>query len=682
MFSWLSQLSTRRFILCASLVILATVAIISGYRFYALAQLQRAVGTEIQLHDDAITLQELRYHTVQLQQFLTDASLTGDSGAIAEAKAHQLATAPLLQTLSKLELGSLTTLMAQQVTVGEKMVAAYSSGDKTAGDRLMKSPQTGFDALSSAINEQVELALTQQSERMEASQRLAEQSQETIERVEWGSALLLLLLVLSALFLIHLKVNRPLNQLLLQLRDLTTGEKNLGFRLPEVGRDEFTQVASTFNRFLSDLDHILGTVQRVSHRSSQQMANLMVRSKATLQGMSQVQSNTDALAAATQEMSSTVQEIANTTEQAKQDTEMAQEQAADGQRQVGEAVNLIQKVATEIEQAVTSINQLDQQSAQIGDILNVIRTISDQTNLLALNAAIEAARAGEAGRGFAVVADEVRHLASRTQQATVEIQQRIQQLQQSTTDAVDIMHHTAQISDLAVEQAEAAGTRLNEIVQAVSRITDMNMQIATAAEQQSLVAQETSRNVVDVADIAHAACDDANASFRFAREVNFGAQEVGMLTNQFSVSQDEQGGDDYSSSEVVRWSDAFKVGVRQVDEQHYGLFQSMNSLYQAIHDEAAGSLIQQRLDSLVQLAKQHLSDEEKLMQQAGYRDLSAHKLVHQKLLADLDKLLQRFRAKEADIEMEVVFFLKNWLVGHIFSIDKRYVPELHAAGIL
>ncbi len=108
----------------------------------------------------------------------------------------------------------------------------------------------------------------------------------------------------------------------------------------------------------------------------------------------------------------------------------------------------------------------------------------------------------------------------------------------------------------------------------------------------------------------------------------------------------------------------------------------MNSLYQAIHDEAAGSLIQQRLDSLVQLAKQHLSDEEKLMQQAGYRDLSAHNLVHQKLLADLDKLLQRFRAKEADIEMEVVFFLKNWLVGHIFSIDKRYVPELHAAGIL
>ncbi|MGL4206136.1 MAG: bacteriohemerythrin [Aeromonadaceae bacterium] len=681
MLSWLSLLSTRRFILCSSLVILAAITIISGYRLYALTQLDRAVTTEIQLHDDAITLQELRYHTVQIQQYLTDASLTGDKDAIDDAKAHQLATKPLLQTLSRLELGSLTTLMAQQVDVGEKMVAAYSSGDKAAGDRLMKHSQTGFDALSSAINEQVEQALTQQSGRMEASQQLAEEHQKSIQRGELGSALLLLLLVLTALFLIHIKINRPLTQLLVQLRDLTTGEKNLGFRLPEVGRDEFTLVASTFNRFLSDLDHILGTVQQVSHRSSQQMANLMDRSKATLQGMNQVQTNTDALAAATQEMSSTVQEIAYTTEQAKQETEMAQEQAADGQRQVGDAVNLIRKVASEIEQAVAGINQLDQQSNQIGDILNVIRTISEQTNLLALNAAIEAARAGEAGRGFAVVADEVRHLASRTQQATVEIQQRIQQLQQSTTDAVDIMHHTAQISDLAVEQAEAAGSRLNEIVQAVSRITDMNMQIATAAEQQSLVAQETSRNVVDVADIARGARDDANASFRFAREVNFGAQEVGMLTNQFSVSQDEQGGENYSSSEVVRWSDAFKVGVRQVDEQHYGLFQSMNSLYEAIHDEAAASLIQQRLDTLVQLAKQHLNDEEKLMQQAGYRDLGEHKLVHQKLLADLDKLLQRFRAKEADIEIEVVFFLKNWLVGHIFSVDKRYVPEFHAAGI-
>ena len=123
------------------------------------------------------------------------------------------------------------------------------------------------------------------------------------------------------------------------------------------------------------------------------------------------------------------------------------------------------------------------------------------------------------------------------------------------------------------------------------------------------------------------------------------------------------------------------LGIRQVDEQHYALFSGMNSLYQAIHDEIAATQVQQRLDALVQLAKKHLADEEVLMQQAGYKDIHAHKQVHNRLLGELDRLLSRYHAKEADIEMEIVFFLKQWLVEHIFSVDKRYVPELRAAGV-
>ena len=408
---------------------------------------------------------------------------------------------------------------------------------------------------------------------------------------------------------------------------------------------------------------------------------MMEQSKNTLEDMSRIQANTDALATATQEMSSTIQEIANNTEQAKQDTVVAQDQASDGQQQVAEAVVLIQQVATEIEHAVANITQLDQQSTQIGDILNVIRTISDQTNLLALNAAIEAARAGEAGRGFAVVADEVRHLASRTQQATIEIQQKIEQLQQCTAGAVSTMHDTAQLSEQAVGQAEAAGQRLGEIVHVVSRIADMNMEIATAAEQQSLVAQETSRNVVSVADIAREACEDAASSFRFAREVNFSSREIGMLANQFTITVDGSDVENHELNEIVRWSDAFKVGVTQIDEQHQGLFTGMNQLYQAIHDESPFNLMEQRLESVLKLAAKHLSDEEVLMERAGYKDLVAHKQVHTKLLSDLDKYVQRFRAREQDIEMEIAFFLKNWLIEHIFNVDKRYSLTLNAAGI-
>ncbi len=681
MLSWLSTFSTRRFILHSSTLILLAIVLTTGYRLFALEQLERVVAEEMKLHDDAITLQNLRYHTTQIQQYLTDASLTGDADAISEAKQHQASTLSLLDELSKLDLGALTELLKQQVSVGQQMVSAYNQGDKREGDRLMKASGIGFDAISDEINTKVERALSLQTDRMEASQAIAEAGQLHIRRVEWVSSFFLILLALGTLNLIRLKVNRPLARLISQLQDLTAGDKNLSFRLPVVGRDEFASVARRFNQFLTDLDHILCTVQQVSSRSGQQMSMLMSRSQATLQDMAQVQGNTDALATAAQEMSSTIQEIANNTEQAKHETATAQQQADDGQDQVGETVTLIQNVASEIEQAVTSINQLDQQSAQIGDILNVIRTISEQTNLLALNAAIEAARAGEAGRGFAVVADEVRHLANRTQQATVEIQQRIQQLQQQTTDAVSIMNHTAQISDKAVEQAVAAGQSLNTIVQAVGRVADLNLQIATAAEQQSLVAQETSRNVVNVADIARTAFDDAGASFRFAREVNFSSKEVNMLANQFIVSADNNGAEEHDINEIVRWSDAFKVGIRQVDEQHYALFSGMNSLYQAIHDEIAATQVQQRLNALVQLAKKHLADEEVLMQQAGYKDIHAHKQVHNRLLGELDRLLSRYHAKEADIEMEIVFFLKQWLVEHIFSVDKRYVPELRAAGV-
>ena len=681
MFSWLARLSTRRFILCCSALILLAIALISVYRLYELNRVEQAVAEEIALHDQAISLLTLRYHTTQIQQFLTDAALTGDTDAISEARTHQQAATNQQAELRALQLDQLTSLIQQQVVVGQQMVTTYVQGDKHGGEQLMKAPQTGFDALSAQINQLIEQALQQKTEQMESAQQEAEALQKRVHRIEWLTSLLLLILVLGVLSLIALKVNKPLRSLQAKLQNLTAGDKNLSFRLPVNGQDEFAHIAGSFNRFLTDIDHILGTVQQVSQRSSQQMNMMMEQAKNTLEDMSRIQANTDALATATQEMSSTIQEIANNTEQAKQDTVVAQDQASDGQQQVTEAVVLIQQVATEIEHAVANITQLDQQSTQIGDILNVIRTISDQTNLLALNAAIEAARAGEAGRGFAVVADEVRHLASRTQQATIEIQQKIEQLQQCTAGAVSTMHDTAQLSEQAVGQAEAAGQRLGEIVQVVSRIADMNMEIATAAEQQSLVAQETSRNVVSVADIAREACEDAAASFRFAREVNFSSREIGMLANQFTITVDESGVENHELNEIVRWSDAFKVGVKQIDEQHRGLFAGMNQLYQAIHDESPLHLLEQRLESVLKLAAKHLSDEEVLMERAGYQDLVAHKQVHTKLLSDLDKYVQRFRAREQDIEMEIAFFLKNWLIEHIFNVDKRYSQELNAAGI-
>ena len=129
------------------------------------------------------------------------------------------------------------------------------------------------------------------------------------------------------------------------------------------------------------------------------------------------------------------------------------------------------------------------------------------------------------------------------------------------------------------------------------------------------------------------------------------------------------------------WSDAFLINIEQMDRQHKGLFHAMNHFYQACRDELNESTIQQRLDELVKLAKQHLQDEEQLMQKANYSQLSGHKQVHVKLLTDLDRLLARFKAKEPGSDMEIIMFLKNWLIDHIFRVDKQYVSELHTAGI-
>lgn len=677
--SWLHNISTRRLIQIVSLFIFIFMIALSGYGYYKYQQNEDSVKLTISYHNQTIKLQELRYHSAQVQQFLTDASLTGDAESIQEAKSHQDAMTALLPTLPDIDLSDIKTLLVSQLDVGQKMVQAYAN-DKSEGDRLMKKPDTGFDAVSSRIQTSIDAALKIQNEKMETQELSSSVSMARENTIQLFSSALLLVISLVSFGLVSIKVNRPLLLLKTKLHDLTTGKKDLRFRLPVNGSDEFSTIASDFNQFLNELDHIVSTVQNVSVRTGHQMSSLMSLSKETMDDMSQVQMSSDSLATATQEMSATIQEIAGITDTAKKETEETQRQANNGQAEVTSAVVLIQNVASEIEKAVSSINDLEQQSTQIGEILNVIKTISEQTNLLALNAAIEAARAGEAGRGFAVVADEVRHLATRTQQATVEIRQRIELLQQGTLNSVETMNNTAQISGQAVQQAEAAGERLNDIVLAVGRIADMNVQIATAAEEQSYVAQETAQNVEQIAAVIRTATDDARKSYRFSQQVSLNSEEAKMLASQFRVTY-ESTLDSLVHNEVVRWSDAFRVGIAEVDNQHLGLFNSMNKLYHGIINEMAPEQVQARLNELVLLAKKHLEDEESLMLRANYSDLNAHKQVHVKLLSDMDNLLRRFANKEAGSDMELLFFLKNWLVDHIFRVDKRYVPELKAAGM-
>ncbi len=252
-------------------------------------------------------------------------------------------------------------------------------------------------------------------------------------------------------------------------------------------------------------------------------------------GASRQQMETQSVATAMTQMSSTVQEVSNNASQAANAANDANSKTQQGQSTVGEVKASIETLASNVLAGAEAIQQVQQESDAIGQILEVIRGIAEQTNLLALNAAIEAARAGEQGRGFAVVADEVRTLASRTQDSTSEIQAMIERLQSGTEKAVSVMDVSRAHADSSVQQALEANSVLEEINGAVEQISQMNLHIATAAEQQSAVAEDINRSVISISAIAEETATGAVSSNESSSQVNHYANELQALTSQFKL---------------------------------------------------------------------------------------------------------------------------------------------------
>ncbi|MCK7583282.1 MAG: methyl-accepting chemotaxis protein [Chromatiales bacterium] len=301
------------------------------------------------------------------------------------------------------------------------------------------------------------------------------------------------------------------------------------------GNDELAHIAGAFNRLAARLRQSLGEVSASTGQLAAAAEEMSAVSEQTRDGIGQQQSGTDQVAAAMHQMSATVQEVARNTVTAAEAARQADGLAKSGANEVRQTVGAIGNLAREVESAAQVIQKLSENSKGIGMVLDVIRGIAEQTNLLALNAAIEAARAGEQGRGFAVVADEVRTLASRTQKSTEEIQEMIHQLQAGATQAVDVMVRGRSQAQASVEQAARAGGSLDAIATAVSHITELNAQIASAAEEQSAVTEDISRNVVTISQIGTRTATGARQTAAASGELKALATQLHSLVGQFRL---------------------------------------------------------------------------------------------------------------------------------------------------
>lgn len=435
----------------------------------------------------------------------------------------------------------LTERERELITVAEQHIAVWTSQlqqyqQTLADDSLKNEDSQAFnqtlyakaDPLSNALND---LVILQQDE----AGRFTKQAQQQLGNMLWFFSGLVLLVVIGVTVFAVL-ITRSIQQPLSALRRciVQVGEQSdFRLRAPVQGSDEIADTAEAFNQTVTRMQQFFRSLNDAVLQMAAASDQMQVISQQVSQTAGEQEMQANMIATAVNQMSAAIQEVANSALATSGQANQTEQSARLGVQQVGANIASIEQLSGVVSEAGHVIGELHQETDKISQVLAVIQTIAAQTNLLALNAAIEAARAGEAGRGFAVVADEVRTLATNTQQATESIRNMIDTLQQKAKEAVQAMQQSHGHAQGSVSNAQQAGIVLDQIQQAVQSIVDMNVQICTATEQQTVVAEEINRNVTEfnssIAEVSHSSAQSAEASSNLAELANHLRQQTALF---------------------------------------------------------------------------------------------------------------------------------------------------------